>query len=122
MVWLGLSRSPVGMLMACALSGAGTGLMTPSVNAAVADVLAASGGDTRSGAALAGFQMVGDVGAILGPVLAGLAVDFGGYPAGRIDRVLATNPCRELPLNDPARSRTRRELVTARRVTSRRSR
>jgi MFS family permease len=79
-VWLSFSGSLAEVLLVCVLSGAGTGLLTPPVNAAVADVLA-GGSDTRSGPAMAGYQMVGDVGAILGPVLAGLAVELGGYPA-----------------------------------------
>jgi MFS family permease len=77
---LGMTGSPGVLLVICALSGVGTGLLTPPMNAAVADVLTA-GGSTRSGPALAGFQMVGDVGAIVGPVLAGMAVELGGYPA-----------------------------------------
>ena len=79
MGWLGFTTSPRDVLVACVVSGAGTGLLTPPVGAAVADVLSANGGDTRSGGALASYQMVGDVGAILGPVLAGLAVELGGY-------------------------------------------
>jgi MFS family permease len=53
--------------------------MTPPVEAAVADVVAAAG--NRGGPAVAGFQMAGDVGAILGPVLGGSAVELGGYAA-----------------------------------------
>lgn len=77
-LWLGFSGSPTSALLACALSGAGTGLLTPPVDAAVADVVTA-GGRSGGGRALAGFQMVGDVGAIVGPVLAGLLADLGGY-------------------------------------------
>lgn len=77
------------VLLACFFSGIGTGLLTPPLGAAVADVLSPeradtrgdtdSDNDTRSGTALAGYQMVGDVGAIVGPVVAGIAVDHGGY-------------------------------------------
>ena len=77
-LWLGISTSLVELLIVCALSGAGSGLMTPPVEAALADVV---GDRNRGGPAVAGFQMVGDVGAILGPVLGGWAVELGGYPA-----------------------------------------
>jgi MFS family permease len=63
------------------LSGIGTGLMSPPVNAAVGDVIGAHGREADGGTALAGFQMFGDVGAIVGPVLAGMIVEIGGYPA-----------------------------------------
>ncbi len=53
--------------------------MSPAVNAAVTDVIAARGREVNSGAALAGFQMVGDVGAIIGPIVAGMIVEREGY-------------------------------------------
>lgn len=85
MVWLGFTTSLGDVLLACLISGIGTGLLTPPLGAAVADVLSPDPGDdrsdTRSGTALAGYQMVGDVGAIVGPVVAGIAVDHGGYEA-----------------------------------------
>jgi MFS family permease len=64
------------------LAGAGSGLMTPPVTAAVADVIAAGGRDVHGGTAVAGFQMVGDAGAVVGPVVAGVVVERAGYPAG----------------------------------------
>jgi MFS transporter, DHA1 family, tetracycline resistance protein len=79
MASLGLSGSPAQAAVWCALSGAGMGLLTPPVDAAVADVVTA-GGEGGGGRALAGFQMVGDLGAIVGPVLAGLTVELAGYP------------------------------------------
>lgn len=82
---LGFSTSLDLVLLACFLSGIGTGLLTPPLSAAVADVLSPdrgdARGDTHSGTALAGYQMIGDVGAIVGPVLAGVAVDYSGYTA-----------------------------------------
>jgi MFS family permease len=77
MCWLGFSTSPFELLAVAVLSGAGTGLMNPPSNAAVNDVIAASGG---AGPALAAYQMVGDVGAIVGPVVAGMVAEWGGYP------------------------------------------
>jgi MFS family permease len=44
-------------------------------------VIAVDGRDARGGTALAGFQMVGDLGAIIGPVLAGMIVEWVGYAA-----------------------------------------
>ncbi|MEE1620702.1 MFS transporter [Zafaria sp. J156] len=58
------------------LAGAGTGLMNPAQQAAVADVV---GQDHQGGQALAGFQMATDLGAIAGPVAAGLLADAYGY-------------------------------------------
>ena len=77
-VWLGASASPAELLIVCVLSGAGTGLMTPPAEAAVADVV---GGRSRGGGALAGHQIAGDSGSILGPLLGGWAIELGGYPA-----------------------------------------
>ncbi|QYN40146.1 MFS transporter [Pseudonocardia sp. DSM 110487] len=79
--WLGFTTTVTGLLAASFLSGAGTGLMSPPVNATVADVIAAKGRHSDGGRALAGFQMVGDVGAVTGPVLAGVVAETGGYPA-----------------------------------------
>jgi MFS transporter, DHA1 family, tetracycline resistance protein len=80
-VWVGLSTSLPGLLAASVLSGVGTGLVNPPTNASVGDVIAAKGRHVDGGTALAGFQMVGDVGAVIGPVLAGLVAEVGGYPA-----------------------------------------
>jgi MFS family permease len=81
MLGLGFTMSWPALLAVSLLAGVGTGLTGPPTNAAVADVLADGEGAAPSGSALAGFQMAGDVGAIFGPVLAGLLVDLGGYPA-----------------------------------------
>jgi MFS transporter, DHA1 family, tetracycline resistance protein len=67
--------------VAALLAGVGTGLLNPAVTAAVTDVIAADGPEARGGTALAGFQMVGDAGAIIGPVLAGMIVEWAGYAA-----------------------------------------
>ena len=78
---LGLLTEPVALAVTALLSGAGTGLMTPPVNAAVGDTVTARRPGADGGAALAGFQMVGDLGAVVGPVLAGLLAEGGGFPA-----------------------------------------
>jgi MFS family permease len=63
-------------LAASALAGAGSGLFGPAQQAAVADVI---GNDRSGGKVLAVYQMVADVGAIVGPVLAGVLADRLGY-------------------------------------------
>jgi MFS family permease len=78
-VGLGLSTTVAGLVAAALLGGAGTGLLSAPVNAAVGDVIAARGRDADGGAALAGFQMVGDLGAVVGPVLAATVVERTGY-------------------------------------------
>jgi MFS family permease len=78
---LGFASTAWALVVASLVSGAGTGLMTPSVSAVVGDVVAGADNRADGGPALAGFQMVGDVGAVVGPVLAGLLAEHGGYPA-----------------------------------------
>jgi MFS family permease len=80
-LWLGMSGMTAELIAAALLSGVGTGLLNPPVTATVTDVVAADGPDARGGTALAGFQMVGDAGAIIGPVLAGMIVEWAGYAA-----------------------------------------
>lgn len=65
-------------LVVALVSGLGSGLINPPVNAVVADVI---GARARGGTVLAGFQMAADVGAIVGPVLAGLLAEVTGYAA-----------------------------------------
>lgn len=81
MFGLGFSSSFKEVVFLAVLSGAGTGLVNPPTNAAVADVIAAHARAGRAGPALAIYQMVGDVGAIIGPVVAGIVVELWGYPS-----------------------------------------
>jgi MFS family permease len=60
------------------VAGVGSGLLNPPVNAAVADII---GSQARGGKVLAGFQMVADVGAIVGPVAAGAVAQVAGFGA-----------------------------------------
>lgn len=67
----------VGLLVvACVVAGFGAGTLNPAQQASVADVV---GRDRNGGPALAAVQMASDLGAIIGPVLAGLLVDLGDY-------------------------------------------
>ena len=52
------------------------GLLGPAQQAAIADVI---GNERSGGRVLAVFQMTSDIGAIIGPVLAGLLADRLGY-------------------------------------------
>jgi MFS transporter, DHA1 family, tetracycline resistance protein len=73
---LGWIASPAWYLVVSAVAGVGSGMVNPPLNASVADVL---GSGRRGGTVLAGFQMAADLGAILGPVLAGALADVVGY-------------------------------------------
>ena len=85
-LWLGLSATDGG--------SAGRGLafrrryrvISPGVNASVGDLITKDDRNADGGAALAGFQMVGDIGAVVGPVLAGLVAEGAGYPAAFAQR------------------------------------
>lgn len=72
MAALGYSGSVVVFLAICVVGGIGTGLLNPAQQAAVADVI----GNGRSGGkVLAVFQMSSDLGAIFGPIVAGVIID-----------------------------------------------
>jgi DHA1 family tetracycline resistance protein-like MFS transporter len=60
------------------VAGLGSGLLNPPLNAAVADVV---GAQRRGGTVLAGFQMASDVGAIVGPLVAGAVAQMFGFGA-----------------------------------------
>lgn len=77
-IWLGFVADNVTLLLACLIAGAGTGLLNAPQQAAVADII---GSHRRGGPVLATFQMVSDVGAIIGPILAGLLVEHLSYRA-----------------------------------------
>lgn len=75
---IGVSASPWVLLLISLLAGVGAGLLNPGQQAAVADII---GSDRSAGQVLAAFQMLQDVGAILGPIVAGLIADRVGYTA-----------------------------------------
>jgi MFS family permease len=75
---LGLTTSLPAFLAASLLTGIGSGLINPPMTAAVADVI---GSRARGGPVLAGFQMAADLGAILGPVLAGAIAEVWNFSA-----------------------------------------
>lgn len=67
------------LVAASVVAGVGAGILNPSQQATVADVI---GSDRAGGKVLATFQMASDTGAILGPVVVGLVVDAMGYKVG----------------------------------------
>ena len=75
---LGFLTDPVLFLAASLVAGMGSGLVNPPVNAAVADVI---GSRASGGTVLAGFQMVADLGAIVGPIAAGALAEVAGFGA-----------------------------------------
>jgi MFS family permease len=66
-------------LGALAVAGAGSGLLDVAPSAMLGDLLGAQA--RQGGILVAFFQMAGDVGAVTGPVVAGLLVDGASYPA-----------------------------------------
>ncbi|MDQ3404835.1 MAG: MFS transporter [Actinomycetota bacterium] len=71
-IWFGFTETVPSFLIATAIAGIGTGLLTPPQQAAVADVI---GSNAKGGQVLAAYQMSADVGAILGPIIAGILAD-----------------------------------------------
>ncbi|NMM84270.1 arabinose ABC transporter permease [Rhodococcus sp. SRB_17] len=66
---IGFTENLVAFFVIAAITGAGSGLMSPSQQAAVADVV---GSKARGGPVLAVFQMMSDVGGVVAPICAGL--------------------------------------------------
>ncbi|MDX3662490.1 MFS transporter [Streptomyces sp. ID05-26A] len=76
-IWMGFTTEMWVFMAASVVAGMGAGLLNPPQNAVVADVI----GGRKGGPVLAGFQMVTDLGAIIGPISAGLIADSFGYEA-----------------------------------------
>ncbi|WP_424183803.1 MFS transporter [Actinokineospora sp. G85] len=74
-IWTGWADGVPEFLVATIVAGLGTGLLTPPQQAAVADVV----GRARGGQVLAVSQMTVDVGAIIGPLAAGVLADRFSY-------------------------------------------
>lgn len=71
-VWVGWTDSVLTFMIATVVAGLGAGLLAPPQQATVADVIGSKG---RGGPVLATFQMSSDIGAVLGPIIAGLLAD-----------------------------------------------
>ena len=72
---LAFSAEPILFVAAMAVMGAGTAFLSSTPPAIVGDVM----GKAKGGTVVAVFQMVADVGAIAGPLLAGFLADQLGY-------------------------------------------
>ncbi|WP_230085277.1 MULTISPECIES: MFS transporter [Arthrobacter] len=73
---LGFTGNEFWFFLVSAIAGIGSGLMGPAQQATIADVI----GNNRSGGkVLATFQMSSDLGAIIGPIAAGVLVDMFSY-------------------------------------------
>ena len=75
-VLMGYFTSLAAFIIFSILAGFGGGILGPAQQAAVADVI---GSGRNGGKALAGFQMATDLGAIIGPLVAGLMADHINY-------------------------------------------
>jgi MFS family permease len=75
-VCVGLTSDVVWFLAATVVAGLGAGMLSPPLQATVADVIGSRG---RGGPVLATFQMAADIGAVLGPIVAGLLADNVSY-------------------------------------------
>lgn len=64
------------LLAVSVVAGFGAGTLNPAQQASVADVV---GRERNGGPALAAFQMAGDSGTIVGPILAGVLIDAGSF-------------------------------------------
>ncbi len=72
----GLATGLFILMLVSVVAGVGSGALYPAQQASLADIV---GRERNGGQALAAFQMAQDTGAILGPIIAGLLVDFGSY-------------------------------------------
>ncbi|MGW5109004.1 MFS transporter [Nocardia sp. NPDC004123] len=73
---IGLAPTLAWLLVASCVAGIGSGMFTPALQAAVADII---GPGTRGGPVLAGYQMSADLGTFLGPYAIGMLADRVSY-------------------------------------------
>jgi DHA1 family tetracycline resistance protein-like MFS transporter len=73
---LGMAETTPFLFGAALVAGVGSGMISPAQTATVADVI---GTEVRGGPVLATFQMAADLGAIVGPVVAGALADTWSY-------------------------------------------
>ncbi|OLF17056.1 MFS transporter [Actinophytocola xanthii] len=71
-IWVGWTDDVLTFMIATVVAGLGAGLLAPPQQATVADVIGSTG---RGGPVLATFQMSADIGAVLGPIVAGVLAD-----------------------------------------------
>ncbi len=73
---MGIFTTEAGFVICSIFAGFGGGILGPAQQASVSDVI---GTGRNGGKALAGFQMCQDLGAIIGPLLAGFLADSFNY-------------------------------------------
>lgn len=72
----GYAATFVLLMLVSIVAGFGAGTLNPAQQASIADVV---GRERNGGPALAAFQMAGDSGTIVGPILAGVLIDAGSF-------------------------------------------
>ncbi|MGL5827521.1 MAG: MFS transporter [Nocardioides sp.] len=72
----GFANGLIVLMLLSVVAGVGSGALYPAQQASLADVV---GRERNGGPAIAAFQMTQDLGSIIGPILAGLLVDYGSY-------------------------------------------
>nr|WP_280267564.1 MFS transporter [Nocardia wallacei] len=109
---LGMAPNLGWLLVASVVAGLGSGMFTPSQQAAVADII---GPNRRGGPVLAGFQMAADLGTVLGPVVVGaLAQRFSfGFGLAVTGALLVVAAVGWALVPEPMRRRSVAEAVTA---------
>jgi MFS family permease len=73
---LALTSGPEAYLAAMAVTGFGSGLLDVAPAAMIGDII-----DRDGGTLVASYQMAGDIGSVVGPVVGGLLVDSASYGA-----------------------------------------
>jgi len=76
MILLALTSGPEAYLAALAVAGFGSGLLDVAPAAMIGDII-----DRDGGTLVASYQMVGDIGSVVGPVAGGFLVDSASYGA-----------------------------------------
>ncbi|QOR47939.1 MFS transporter [Trueperella pecoris] len=74
-VFMGVWDSAAFVLVASLMGGLGSGAIQPSQQGAVADII----GDRPGSKVVSFFQQSADLGQILGPIVAGVMIDYSGY-------------------------------------------
>lgn len=75
-IFFGFASHPIWFVGLSVVTGIGTGILAPAMQASIADII----GNKRSGGSvLASSQMFSDVGQIVGPILAGAIADAAGF-------------------------------------------
>lgn len=78
LILIGQTQSVVIFVVLALISGLGSGLFGPSQQAALADII---GNKRNGGPSIAAFQMTADLGAVIGPLVAGVIIDVSSFGA-----------------------------------------